>query len=157
MVNSPATVKFTQKSVSIEKLGDISSDRWHQIIILRSQVFVYEQKCVYIDPDTTDAGALHATIIEQDQLVGYARIYQDDAWHLGRIVTDPSWRGKGVSKALMEACLQYIKETNPGPEITLSAQVYLTDFYRKIGFEPRGSMYLEDGIPHLEMVFTTSL
>ena len=54
----------------------------------------------------------------------------------------------------MELCIDNIVKSTESPDITLSAQVYLTDFYRHIGFKPIDSMYLEDGIPHIKMVFS---
>ena len=42
---------------------------------------------------------------------------------------------------------------DPKSEIELSAQLYLSKFYQSLGFVIHDSMYLEDGIPHLKMVY----
>ena len=42
----------------------------------------------------------------------------------------------------------YFKED----KITISAQVYLKNFYESHGFHQIGKDYLEDGIPHIEML-----
>ena len=36
--------------------------------------------------------------------------------------------------------------------IRISSQSYLIDFYKGFGFEVKGSEYLEDGIPHTQMI-----
>lgn len=146
-------VKFETQTISIKKLVDLSSAQWHGIITLRSEIFVTEQQCVYTDPDTSDLDAWHAVIEVDEKLLGYARIYRSETWHIGRIVTPATHRGQGNASGLIKACIDFILNQQAKPEIEMSAQVYLSDFYTNLGFKPIGSMYLEDGIPHLRMCY----
>lgn len=136
-----------------KKLESMSSKLWHSISILRNSVFVSEQKCIYTDPDQTDALAIHCYLLNEESLVAYARLYQRDAWHIGRVITDENFRNRGHSSALLNSCISHINEHDENAQIELSSQAYLHDFYSKFGFVAKGSMYLEDGIPHLKMVY----
>ena len=138
-------------SLSISKLRDLNAETWHDIIRLRSQVFVVEQKCIYADPDTIDCDSFHIIGRMNDKSVAYARLFRDKNWHIGRVVTDLAFRNRGLSRILMNFCLSFIKADRKGETIELSAQVYLSNFYSHLGFSPIGKVYLEDGIPHLSM------
>ncbi|NQV53823.1 MAG: GNAT family N-acetyltransferase [Flavobacteriales bacterium] len=138
-------------------LDQIQSEDWHQIMALRSDVFVVEQQCVYLDPDTKDPEATHLLRKEGDALIAYLRIIQSTAWHIGRVVVKGSQRGAGIGKQIIEEAIAHCVHADAGRSIEMSAQIYLCDFYRSLGFEAQGSMYLEDGIPHLRMVYQEPL
>ena len=74
---------------------------------------------------------------------------------IGRVVVAKDTRQYGFGKDIMEASLQEIEENFPRGTIELSAQTYLTKFYRDLGFVEQGEGYLEDGIPHVRMVRKT--
>ena len=73
---------------------------------------------------------------------------------IGRIVSSPSVRGKGVGKKLIVESLKNIKELFREQPIKISAQCYLIKFYQSFGFETTGEEYLEDNIPHIAMVYS---
>jgi ElaA protein len=139
-----------QQEIKFLQLDECPSDLWHQILRLRSDVFVVEQECIYPDPDEEDRSATHVAVLENGLLCAYARLYKKENLHLGRIIVAAPHRGKGLSTQLMETCMEYWKKSDFNT-IELSAQVYLSDYYQKFGFTPIGRMYLEDGIPHLRM------
>jgi ElaA protein len=130
----------------------------YQVLALRSQVFVVEQDCVYLDLDGKDADALHLMgYIKSDQLVAYARVFlsQDPKAmpSIGRVVVDADYRGQGIASELMQQAIEYIhKATNKPTSITLSAQHHLVAFYEKLGFQVFGQPYDEDGILHIQMM-----
>jgi len=66
------------------------------------------------------------------------------------------YRGRGLGRKLMEKSLNYIIENLGENEIRISAQERLHDFYVSLGFEQVSEMYLEDGIPHIEMYFNNN-
>jgi ElaA protein len=138
--------------ISAHELHQFPANKWHEVLQLRSQVFVVEQACVYLDPDPSDAESIHITLTEEGKLKAYLRVYGKHPTHLGRIVVSAESRGKGYAKSLIEWTLNECLRQNR-KDIEMSAQVYLTDFYRSFGFQPSGSMYLEDGIPHVRMVY----
>jgi len=129
----------------------------YEILKLRAEVFVVEQNCPYQDVDDLDQFALHNLMYNDDnELVGYTRILPPGARYkevcISRVVTSPSVRRLGWGKPLMEYTIQKALASFSEPAIRISAQAYLTDFYQSLGFETVGEGYLEDDIPHIEML-----
>lgn len=125
---------------------------------LRSEVFVVEQDCVYQDIDGQDANALHLLAYDDSEtLVAYARIFEkgakdpDYAW-IGRVVVRQSYRKKRLGHELMKQAIGIIEKTHVHAPIKISAQSHLVRFYAALGFVATGKNYIEDGIPHSEMV-----
>ena len=137
-----------------KSFGNISNEIWNSILSLRSSVFVFEQKCIYIDPDNLDSTATHCYLLKNDELIAYARLFKQETWHIGKVITAIKFRNQGLSNELLKETIAEIMEKDPSPKIELSAQTYLHDFYARLGFTAIGSMYLEDGIPHLKMVYS---
>ncbi|OKL45371.1 GNAT family N-acetyltransferase [Pseudovibrio exalbescens] len=140
--------------VAFEELGirDL-----HDLLRLRCEVFVVEQACAYPDVDGEDPVALH--LLHRDgsgKLAGYLRIFTPKGggshWKIGRVVVDPAFRKAGVARGLMSQAIEYCRAQDPGCRIDLQAQVYLRSFYESLGFTAVSNEYLEDGIPHIDMV-----
>lgn len=140
-------------TLEFQKFNTIQQNDLLAIYKLRSDVFVVEQKCVYLDPDQTDIDSIHAIGTLENEIAAYARIYMDHAAHIGRVIIHENYRGKGLAKQLMLESISWIKEQTQYEKIEISGQVYLSRFYQSIGFKIEGAMYLEDGIPHLKMVY----
>lgn len=129
----------------------------YKIIQLRMEVFVVEQTCYYQDLDDKDEGSFHLMGWGRDQLIAYSRLLPrglsyPNAASIGRVVTHPDHRGKGLGKELMELSIKYCQEKWPDDPVKISAQTYLKEFYEGFGFEQCGEGYLEDGIPHIPMI-----
>ena len=139
--------------IFVQSFAELDSHRWNEIMTLRSEVFVTEQKCVYTDPDEMDTKALHISIIDREFLA-YARLINLETWYIGRVIVHKNARGRGLGRHIMNACLDHIKSIDSSAKIELSAQLYLSNFYSSLGFKAIGSMYLEDGIPHMKMVYS---
>ena len=122
----------------------------YRILQLRSQVFVVEQTCVFLDPDGRDleAGCRQLWIDDDTgEVVAAARVLDDgDARRIGRIVTVEAARRQGLAAQLVEHALA----TYDGPWV-LDSQAQLTSWYERFGFEVSGDEYLDDGIPHVPM------
>ena len=122
---------------------------------LRQDVFVVEQACPYSDLDgrDTESGAAHVLFREGADLIGYARVLEDQTtWRVGRVVLATSGRGRGLADGLMSAALRHCRSEDPARDVVLDAQTPLTDWYAGFGFAVDGEEFLEDGIPHLPMV-----
>ena len=123
----------------------------YRIMRLRSEVFVVEQACVYLDQDGRDLEPTARQLwIERDaEVIATLRLLTDDGGvrRIGRVATAASARGTGLAAELMRHALTLCE----GAEIVLDAQSYLLDWYRGFGFEPSGPEYLEDGIAHVPM------
>lgn len=128
------------------------------IYAARQQVFVVEQQCVFLDVDGCDEQAYHlaAWSAVQAQPLAYARILDPGVKYaepsIGRVVTTAAARGSGLGRELMRRAIEGAHATWPGAGVRISAQQRLASFYRGFGFEPVGAAYIEDGIPHLEML-----
>ena len=134
-----------------KKFDELTTGELFEIYRLRCRVFIVEQQCAYPDIDDIDLTAIH--IFRRDnEITAYARVYQDrDAIRIGRVVVQRELRGSGLGKELMARCLTIALSYNKA--VKLSAQHYLDRFYRQIGFEATSQVYLEDGIPHQDMVY----
>jgi ElaA protein len=134
----------------------LTAEELYQVMRLRSEVFVVEQQCVYLDADNKDQGAFHLLGYKGRTLIAYARLFAPGAYFeeaaIGRIVTAPEVRRNGVGKALMEESLELVRRMYGAGPVRIGAQKYLVAFYGLFGFQVSGEEYLEDGIPHVEMV-----
>lgn len=131
--------------------------RVFQLFQLRQKVFVLEQNCLYPDIDDADLQAIHVLGSNSDQaLLAYLRIlapgvsYDEPA--IGRVVVDPVARGDGLGRLLIEQGIRFTHERFGSVPIRISAQTHLLDLYRDAGFESVGEGYMEDGIPHQQML-----
>jgi ElaA protein len=117
---------------------------------IRQDVFVVEQECPYPDLDGRDVDpeTRHVLLLEDDALLGYARVLDDgDTWRIGRVLLAPDARGRGWGDLLVDSALQVSK----GRDVVLDAQSPLAGWYTSFGFEVVGAEFLDDGIPHLPM------
>ena len=146
--------------ISIKSFEELDSTELYELLALRAEVFVVEQDCAYQDPDGKDFYALHVLGREGKSLVAYARIfgpgdYFDEA-SIGRITVQSNHRSSGFGKEIVLAAQKAIAERYPGSAIKLSAQSYLKNFYQELGYTTYGEEYLEDGIPHIAMLYPPS-
>ena len=136
---------------------DLSLDEFHDCIALRIKVFVIEQDCPYQDLDGLDKECYHVLVTNvQGEIVGTTRIIPPGLLYpsvgIGRIVLDPSVRGGKNGHELMKQSMQFIFTKFGETDMKLSAQKHLEQFYAQHGFSSTGKEYLEDGIPHVEMI-----
>jgi ElaA protein len=140
----------------LKKFDELSNNELYAILRLRTEVFVVEQNCVFQDMDNKDQQSYHLMGWQDDLLAAYTRLVPPGVSYelpsIGRVVTSPAVRRGGMGKLLMEKSIEEtIRLFGPLP-IKIGAQVYLDKFYRSLGFEPYGDTYIEDGIPHVEMI-----
>ena len=141
----------------LKAFEELSVYELYSILQLRNEVFVVEQNCVYQDADNKDQKSLHVCGWNGNNLAAYARIIPQGISYpeasIGRVLTAPAYRRTGAGRELMKTSIRFTLETFNCTEIKIGAQVYLTNFYQSLGFKPSSSEYLEDGIPHIEMIF----
>lgn len=138
------------------KFSELSVEQLYAVLMVRSEVFVVEQQCYYLDPDGKDSSALHLLGTRRDSsLAVYLRLFpptaDQDYVLFGRVVTHPSARNAGYGKMAMQELLSYCNQYLPSAPIKCSAQHHLIKFYAEFGFQPIGDVYDEDGIPHIAM------
>jgi len=140
---------------------DVSRDEFHAVVRLRVNVFVVEQDCPYSDLDGKDLRGWHVWAEDQPlekggAVAAYARVLAPGVSYaepsIGRVATRQDCRGQGVGRELMERCIDVWERVWPGNSVRISAQCYLEGWYEDLGFESVGETYLEDGIPHIQML-----
>jgi ElaA protein len=134
----------------------LSLTELYDLLQLRSEVFVVEQTCVFQDMDGADAAAMHLLGTSGGRLVAYARCLAAGVKFkeasIGRIITRSTLRGSGAGHVLVRRAIECIAQQWGPQTIRLGAQARLEHFYRQHGFETTGEPYIEDGIPHIEML-----
>ena len=131
------------------RFDQLTTGQFHDLARLRSEVFVVEQDCVYLDLDGRDIDAEHHWIESGGSIVAAARTLTepDGAVRIGRVVTSFDARSAGLASSLMAALV----ERYGSADLVLEAQSHLAEWYGRFGFEVVGDEYLEDGIPHVPM------
>lgn len=126
----------------------------YALLKLRVAVFVVEQACAYPELDGKDCDALHLRLLIDGDTAAYARLLPpgDGPPRIGRVLVAPGHRGKGLGETIMQEAIRACEQHFPGAAIELSAQSYLERFYKALGFSPTSEKYVEDGIPHIDMV-----
>ena len=134
----------------------MSAAQLHGLLALRADVFVVEQNCPYLDPDSKDRVSHHlwaedssGTVVAVARVVPPGVSYPEPS--IGRVATALSERGTGLGRELMRRAIAHAGDLYPGCDLVISAQAYLLRFYRELGFRPEGAEYDEDGIPHIQM------
>ncbi len=141
---------------TIKPFNELSASQLYQILQLRIEVFMLEQTCLYPECDNKDLQATHLFGIHEGRVVAYARLlpagisYADLS--IGRVVVHADYRKYGLGKDLMLRAIAYWASEAPMQTIRISGQLYLQRFYEGLGFEKVSDVYLEDDIPHIEMV-----
>lgn len=139
--------------------AELTAKEVYQLLQLRSEIFVVEQACAYLDPDGMDEHAWHWLYREDGALQAYQRCFAPgvaytEASSIGRVIVAADARGRGLSRELLQRGIAFNRDRWPQHTIQISAQAYLEDLYRSLGFVVCGEPYLEDGIPHISMCLT---
>ncbi|NMO13473.1 GNAT family N-acetyltransferase [Pyxidicoccus fallax] len=140
---------------------ELTLDELYTLLALRQEVFVVEQRSIYQDADGLDREAAHLLAFDEAEgtryLAAYLRVLPPgvkfpDASSLGRVVTAPRARGRGLGRDIVVEGIARLDAEYPEVPIRISAQHYLQRFYESLGFHAEGDVYDEDGVPHIEMV-----
>ncbi|MBX3603799.1 MAG: GNAT family N-acetyltransferase [Piscinibacter sp.] len=137
---------------------DLSLRELHDILRARQQVFALEQNCVYLDVDGVDEQCFHLAAWRPGgrEPLAYARVVPPGVKYaeasIGRVITTAAGRGQGLGRELVRRAVGHAAQIFPGHGLRISAQSYLEPFYGSFGFVIVGERYLEDGIPHTEML-----
>ncbi|MBB5645618.1 GNAT family N-acetyltransferase [Pedobacter cryoconitis] len=128
----------------------------YAILKLRSEIFVVEQNCVFLDTDGKDLSCQHLMLYQNKELMAYARIVPAGLSFtepsIGRIVSSYAARGKGFGRQLVSLAIANCQRLYGNKPIKIGAQLYLKSFYESFGFVVHGEEYLEDDIVHVDMV-----
>jgi ElaA protein len=141
---------------SCKKFDELNTHELYAALKLRSEVFVVEQNCVFLDTDNKDQVSHHVMGWKKNELAAYSRIvpagisYEESS--IGRIVTSRSARGEGYGRTLLLYSIDMLYTLHGDRAIRIGAQHHLKNFYESFGFIQAGPVYIEDGIEHIEML-----
>ncbi|MBK0064396.1 MULTISPECIES: GNAT family N-acetyltransferase [unclassified Acinetobacter] len=132
---------------------DIQKGAWKTLqqdaMFVRKRVFIEEQQIPEAEEwDAQDERSIHFVMYHDTQPIATARLLENRS--VGRVAVLKPYRGLNIGNKLMQAIVDYAKQQNL-PDLKLSAQVYATGFYERLGFRQHGEIYDDCGIPHIEM------
>jgi ElaA protein len=140
----------------VKTFDELTTKELYEVLQLRAEVFVVEQDCPYQDIDDKDMESYHVLGYSATYIAAYTRIVKPGISYpeiaIGRVVVSPKNRGERLGRQVMERSIDYIELELKKQPIRLSAQSHLQKFYSDLGFVCTGKEYLEDGIPHVEML-----
>ena len=143
------------KEITWKQLDEMSALELYEVLKLRSEVFVVEQCCAYLDPDGEDVDAFHAQFLIDGELLGYLRVLppcvNSRFVRLGRVVFSQKARGQGLGLELMQSAIDFIMKKFEGASMKLSAQLELQKYYAAFGFKVCSAPYDDEGIMHIDM------
>lgn len=141
----------------IKKFQDLSNDELYGIMKARVDVFVVEQECAYEEIDNYDQSAIHYFLKIDNQIASYVRILPKHSKYeevsIGRVLVAKAYRGNGYAKQIMMKATQFAADQWQENTIKIQAQEYLYKFYSELGFEQISESYLDDNIPHIDMIW----
>lgn len=141
----------------IKKFEELELKEMYKILALRNEIFIVEQECPYQDCDGKDEKSYHLFAEENGEIVAYSRIIEKgvsyDEISIGRVTVKKSYRGKGISREMISKAIEFIEKDLNETNIKIQAQAYLLNFYKSFGFKEVSQEYLEDNIPHIDMVY----
>lgn len=139
---------------------ELNPQQLYDVLKLRQQVFMIEQECLYEDIDGDDPKAIHVLLYDGHILAGYLRIFEPgikfSETSLGRIVIQPSYRGKDAGRQLIKTGITKSFLRYPSSAIRIEAQFKLKSYYNNYGFVEEGDKYVVDDILHIQMVLKSA-
>jgi ElaA protein len=141
----------------VKHFRKLSVEEYLDILHLRTALFVVEQDCPYQEVDIKDKSSFHlfgknsnGEVIAVTRILPKGISYAEVS--IGRVALKMEYRGKGIADILLQKSLEFIEKEFGENRVRISAQTYLLNYYQKHGFKPVGEEYLEDNIPHMEML-----
>ncbi|RST58969.1 GNAT family N-acetyltransferase [Siminovitchia terrae] len=140
----------------LKAFEEMTIDELYSILRERVDIFVVEQQCPYRELDNFDQTSYHIYACDGKEIAAYARIlpagttYQELS--IGRVLVKEAYRGRGLAGELMTRAIDFIREELKVKAVRLQAQEYLLSFYGSFGFEKVSEVYLDEGIPHADML-----
>ncbi|WP_141604201.1 GNAT family N-acetyltransferase [Terrilactibacillus laevilacticus] len=140
----------------LKTFSDLTTLELYQILNERNRIFIVEQECPFQDIDDKDQDCYHLFTEKDGQMIAYLRIVPEGVIYpelsLGRIIVKKEYRKRGIAREMIDKAIQFsINELNP-KKIKLQAQVQAKGLYERLGFKDVSEPYLEDGIPHVDMI-----
>jgi ElaA protein len=147
----------------VKAWGDLTTDEFFAIAVLRTEVFYVEQRIDEQEFDDADRApsTLHLWIADGAGVAAYLRatIADEPDPHLvaaglpdarrsfGRVIVRADRRGEGLAQRLIDEVMVRFGDE----PMLLHAQEYIQPLYERYGFVAHGEPYVEAGLPHILM------
>ncbi|MCR1970797.1 ElaA protein [Clostridium cochlearium] len=145
---------------NVKKFEELKCEEIYKILQIRNKIFIVEQKCVYQDCDGKDKKSYHLYLEDKGEIISYLRILPRKVSYnevsIGRVLVNKNYRGTGIARKMMIEAINFIEKNLGEKEIKIQAQCYLIHFYKSLGFKEISNEYLEDNIPHIDMLYKKS-
>ena len=155
MTNDFYYVIIKNMETVVKQFNQLTVEELYEILKLRAEVFVVEQNCAYQDLDDIDKEAYHVYLQEEGKILAYLRVIDKgkrlDEVSIGRVISLK--RRCGLGTKLMAEGIKVAKKKYGATRIKVGAQCYAKPFYEGCGFRQISGEYLEDGIPHIYMIY----
>ena len=139
----------------IKRFEELSTEELYEILKARVAVFVVEQNCAYQELDGKDRFSYHVILKDNTGVQAYLRVVDKgvsfEEVSIGRVLTQK--RGCGLGNKILLEGIKVARERMHADRIKIEAQSYAKGFYEKMGFIQVSEEFLEDGIPHILMVW----
>ncbi|OIJ15633.1 GNAT family N-acetyltransferase [Anaerobacillus arseniciselenatis] len=143
-------------SWQLKTFEELTNEQLYNIIKERLNIFVVEQDCPYPELDDIDQHCFHLFTEEEGEIKAYCRILEAGLKYeeasIGRVIVKEKYRRNGLATELLNNAIDFTKNGLNETKIKIQAQDYLKEFYGSFGFQPVSEVYLEDGIPHVDMI-----
>ena len=143
---------------TLKKFQDLSVFELYSILKARVDIFVVEQSCAYPEIDNYDQQAMHLFLKSNENLIAYVRILPKHTKYnevsIGRVLVLKDYRFQGYATKIMQKAIHYITNEWQEQTIKIQAQHHLKNFYSSLGFKQISDVYLDDNIPHIDMILT---
>ncbi len=121
---------------------------------IREEVFVKEQEYpIELEFDEADENCWHLVLTDNEKAIATARLLKlsEGVFKPGRIAVLKEYRGKNIGAELLTLIIEKAKEMG-AKELHIGAQTYAVGFYEKFGFKTTGEEYMDEHIPHIDMI-----
>lgn len=140
----------------VKRFDELTIHQLYEILKVRVAVFVVEQDCPYMELDDLDKTALHLWLEDENGILAYLRVIDRfegrEYVSIGRVLS--LQRRQGLATALLKEAIPLAESEFGADAIYLEAQTYAKELYEKLGFVQTSEEFLEDGIPHVKMLWT---
>ncbi|TFE02023.1 GNAT family N-acetyltransferase [Jeotgalibacillus salarius] len=142
----------------LKEFEQLTAIELHDILKARVDIFVVEQSCAYHEVDGNDPASWHLQLKIDGKLAAYARLMEAGTKYekasIGRVIVLEEFRNRQLGRKLVQKSIDIMKGQWGTKEIMLQGQTYLRNFYASFGFKETSEEYLEDDIPHVDMLLT---
>lgn len=140
----------------LKTFDQLTNSELYNIIKERTNIFVVEQNCPYPELDDLDQASYHLFCEKDNEVTAYCRIIPKGVKYrevsIGRVIITKEYRRTGTGSILMRKAIDFVEKEMSESKIRIQAQDHLRAFYGGFGFKVMSEVYLEDGIPHVDMI-----